>query len=87
MALECYGNNVAFLHPVEIKFNVLYIQELLHAILVPAALAIIKTPGHSNCDSLEEKENRCGDIPARNAALKGTGSSQTSVMVQGDISS
>lgn len=87
MTLECYGNNVAFLHPGEIKWNALYIQEFLHAILAPAALAVIETPGHSNPDSLEEKENGYDGIPAGSAALKGTSSSQASVMVQGDISS
>ena len=33
-----------------------YVQELLDAILLPAALAIIKILGHSKLDSLEAKE-------------------------------
>ena len=63
-----------------------YVQELLNAILLPATLAIIKIPGHSKLDSLEAKGNHLAAISARNAALKGTNGSQTSVMVQRDIS-
>lgn len=37
------------------------VQDLLDAILLPEALAIIKVPGHSNSDALEAKGNhsRC----------------------------
>ena len=58
----------------------------MDAILIPATLAIIKISGHSKLDSLEAKGNYLADISARNVALKGTNSSQSSVMVQRDIS-
>ena len=62
------------------------IQELLHTILLPAALAIIKILGHSKLDFLDARVNHLADNKVRNAALKGTNSSQTSVMIQRDIS-
>ena len=47
MILECCGSNVASLLLAEIKFkNGSYVQKLLDAICLPAALAIIKIPGH-----------------------------------------
>ena len=49
-----------------------YVQELLDAILLLAALAIIKIPGHLKLDSLEAKGGHFGDISTRNVALKGT---------------
>ena len=48
--------------------------------------AIIKIMGHSKVDSLEAKGNHIDLISARNAALKGTNSRQTSIMVQQEIS-
>lgn len=57
------------------------IQELLDAIFLPAALAIIKGLGHSKLDSLEAKGNYLTDISAKTAVLKGF-KSQISVMVQ-----
>ena len=48
--------------------------------------AIIKIMGHSKVDSLEAKGNHIDLISARNAALKGTSSSQICVMVQRIIS-
>lgn len=66
--------------------NCLYVQELLNAILLPHALAIIKIPGHAKLDCLEAKRNRLADISAKNGALKGISNSQTSVMVQRDVS-
>ena len=86
MILECCRSNVASLLPVEIKFKMASFQELLYAILLPVALAIIKVPGHSKRDSLEAKENHLVDTSTRNAALKEINSSQNSVMVQSDIS-
>ena len=65
--------------------NELYVQELLDAILILATLAIIKISGHSKLGSLEVKGNHLTDISVRNIVLKGTNSSQTSVMVQSDI--
>ena len=58
----------------------------MDAILLPASLPIIKIPRHSKLDSLEAKGNHLADISTRNVALKGTNSSQTSVMVQRDTS-
>ena len=58
----------------------------MNGILVPAASAIIKIPGHLKLDSLEARENHFADISARNDVLKGTNSSQTTVMVQRNIS-
>lgn len=81
MILECCERNVACL----LK-NGPYIQKLLDAILLPAALAIIKIPGHSKLDSLEAKENHLAETSTRNTALKGTNSSQAFVMIQSDIS-
>ena len=52
---------------------------------MPAALAIIEILEHFNCDSQEDKY-RIADIFAGNVAFKWTSSSQTSVMVQTDIS-
>lgn len=51
-----------------------------------AVLAIIKILGHSELEFLETKGNVLADISSRNASFKGTNSSQTSVMVQKDIS-
>lgn len=47
---------------------------------------IIKILWHSKLDVLEAKQNHLADISAKNAALKGVSSSQTSVMVQRDVS-
>ena len=62
-----------------------YIQKLLDAILLPAALPVIKSLWHSELDSLETKGNHLADISSRNDGLKGTNNSQTSVMVQRDF--
>ena len=59
---------------------------MLHTILLPAALAIIKVLEHSKLDFLEARVYHLADNNARNAALKGTNSSQTSIMIQRDIS-
>ena len=61
-------------------------QELLDAILLLPTLAITKIQRHSKLDSLKAKGNHLGDISTRNAALKGTNSSQASVMVLRDSS-
>lgn len=61
--------------------NCQYVRISLNVILLPAGLANIRIPGHSKLDILEAKENQLADISARNAALKGANSSQTSVMV------
>ena len=45
---------------------------MFDAILLPAALVIIKMPGHSKFESLETKGNHPADIFTRNAALKGS---------------
>ena len=63
--------------------NGFYVQNLLDAILLLAALAI-KVPGHSRLNSLEAKVTHLIDISAKNSALKET-NSQTSVMVQRDV--
>ena len=76
---------MASLLPVEIRLKIApSVQKLLNAI--PAALAIIEILEHSKLDSLEAKGNHLADIFARNVVFKGTNSSQTSVMVQTDIS-
>lgn len=49
-------------------------------------LVSIKIPGHSKLDSLEAKGNHLADTSTRNATLKGIGSSETPVRVQGDNS-
>ena len=49
-------------------------------------LAIIKIPGYYKLDFLETKGNHLADTFARNAALNGASSSQTSVTVQKVIS-
>lgn len=49
-------------------------------------LAIIKIPGHYKLDFLETKGNHLADTFARNAALNGASSSQTSVTGQKVIS-
>ena len=54
--------------------------------LLPTILAIIKILRHSELDPLEAEGNHLVDTPAMNATLKGTKSSQTSVMIQRDIS-
>ena len=75
--LTCSGNKI---------LNELYVQELLDAILILATLAIIKISGHSKLGCLEVKGNHLTDISVRNIVLKATNSSQTSVIVQSDIS-
>ena len=47
---------------------------------------IIKIPGHSRLDFLEVKGNHLADTLVRNAPLKGTNRSQTSVIVKKNIS-
>ena len=46
----------------------------------------MKIPRCSKLECLEAKGNHLVDVSAKNAALKGTNSNQTSVMVQKDIS-
>ena len=48
-----------------------YFQELLSAVLLPVALAIIRIWGHPKVDSLKAKGNCHIDISTRNKALKG----------------
>ena len=50
------------------------VLKLLDEILLPAALAVIKSVGLSKPVSLEAQGNHFADISARNAALKGTNS-------------
>lgn len=64
--------------------NGLYVQQLLDAIILPAALIIIKVTGHSKLDPLVAKGNHLTDSSTKNTALKGT-NNQTSVMVQRDV--
>ena len=59
------------------KFN-----NMLTEHLPSATFTIIKILGHFKLDILEAKGNHFADILARNAALKGTSSSQTSVTGQ-----
>ena len=66
--------------------NGLYVQGLQDAMFSLAVLAINKILRHSKLDSMEAKGNHLADTSARNADLKGTDSSQTSVTVQRDIS-
>ena len=87
MILEYCGSKVVFFLPSEMKvLNGPYIQELLEAILLPTTSAIIKVLRHFKLGLLEAKRNNLAGISARNATLKGTSHSQTSVMVQRDIS-
>lgn len=58
----------------------------MNAILLPIDLAIIKMPEHSKLEFLETKINHLADISTKNATLKGTSNSQTSVTVQRDNS-
>ena len=51
-----------------------------------AVLAINKIQRHSKLDLLEAKGNHLADISARNTVCKATRSSQTSIMMQRDIS-
>ena len=61
-----------------------YVQILLDAIPLPAALDIIKLSRHSRLNSLEAKRKRLTGISTKNAACK-EASSQTSVLVQRDV--
>lgn len=58
----------------------------MDAIVLPDALTIIKISGLSKLDLMEAKGNHLADISARIAECKGITSSQTSVVVQRDIS-
>lgn len=58
-----------------------YVQNLLDAVLLPAALAVIKVPGHSKSGFLEAKGNHLTRNPAKNATLLRS-INQTSVIVQ-----
>ena len=60
--------------------NGAYVQGWIDPILLHAALAFTKIR-HSKLDSLKTKGNYLADISARNAALKGTNSTQTSIVV------
>lgn len=58
MIWECCGSKHGFLTSNRNKIkDGLYIQELLDAILLPAALSSIKSPTYSKLDSLEAKRN------------------------------
>ena len=81
MILVCCGSNMAFLLPVKIKLKMVLCSGLLDVILLPVTLAIIKILGHSKLDPLQAKGNYLVDISTKNAFLKETNSSQTSVMV------
>ena len=72
--------------PVEIKLKMVLCSGLLGETLLPATLAIIKILGHSILDSLEAKGNYFVDISTKNAFLKDINSSQTSVIVQENVS-
>ena len=86
MILECCGSNVTSLLPEKIKQkNVSYVQKLLNAIFLLAALAITKIPGNSKLDCPEVRGNHPADIFTGVAFLKGTNGSQTAVMVKSDI--
>ena len=63
-----------------------YTQELVDAIHLPAALAIIKIPRYSKLDFPEAKRNHLVHISRKNAVLKETNKNQTSGMIQRDIS-
>ena len=51
-----------------------YVQNVLDAIHLPAALAIINVPGHSRLNFLETKGNYLAVISTKNTALKKTNS-------------
>lgn len=53
--MECCGSNIAPFLSEEIKIGP-HVQELLHTIILPTTLAIIKILRHSNLDSLEARE-------------------------------
>ena len=72
---------MASLLTVEIKFKMaLMFRNYWMQYFYIAILSRIKILEHIMFDSLEAKENHLADISARNSALKGTDSSQTSVM-------
>lgn len=77
---------MACLLPVEIKLKMVLCSGLLGETILPATLAIIKILGHSILDSLEAKGNYFVDISIKNAFLIDTNSSQTSVIVQENVS-
>lgn len=76
--LECYGNSFLTSTWDKIK-NGPYVQEFLDAILLHAALGILKVPGNSTLPP-EAKGNHLTDISVKNASLK-VSKSQTSIMV------
>ena len=81
MLLECCLSNVTSLLSVEIKSKMaLMFRNYWMQYFYIAILSRIKILEHIMFDSLEAKENHLADISARNSALKGTDSSQTSVM-------
>ena len=87
MNLQCFGSNVASLLTVEIKFKMaLMFRNYWMQYFYIAILSGIKILEHM-FDSLEAKENHLAVISSRNAALKGTSSSQIPVIVHKDISS
>ena len=83
---ECWSGLPLPSRPVEIKLKMVLCSGLLGETLLPATLAIIKILGHSILDSLEAKGNYFVDISTKNAFLKDTNSSQTSVIVQQNVS-
>ena len=84
MVWECHGSNMASLFPVEIfKRNPIF-RNYLGCSTFTCCFSY-KILEHSKLDSLEANGNRLVDISAKNATLKGTNSSQISVMVQRDI--
>ena len=83
---ECWSGLPLPSRPVEIKLKMVLCSGLLGETLLPATLAIIKILGRSILDSLEAKGNYFVDISTKNAFLKDTNSSQTSVIVQENVS-
>ena len=84
MILKCCGSNVASLLPVEMKLKWPLCSGIIGCYPFTAPLAI-KILRHSKLHSPEAKGNHLADTSANHAALKGTKSNQTSVMVQTDI--
>ena len=84
MVWDCHGSNVASLFPVEIfKRNPIF-RNYLGCSTFTCCFSY-KILEHSKLDSPEAKGNHLVDISTKNATLKGTNSSQISVMVQRDI--
>ena len=79
LILACFGNRGFLTTSEQPVKNGRQDAELLHAILLPSALAIIRVSGHSKSETTETKGNSLADRTTKTAALQNGNSQLTAV--------